>query len=54
MKNIGKIALILFSILSVAVASAQGYPYREIENNAWQSGEKLKYKVYYEIGRAHV
>lgn len=48
MKNIGKIALILFSILSVAVASAQGYPYREIENNAWQSGEKLKYKVYYE------
>ncbi|MCK9269583.1 MAG: DUF3108 domain-containing protein [Bacteroidales bacterium] len=48
MKNIRKIALILFSVLSAIVASAQGYPYRTIENNAWHAGEKLKYKVYYE------
>lgn len=48
MKNIRIFALILFSIMSAAVASAQGYPYRAIENNAWHSGEKLKYKVYYE------
>ena len=48
MKNYRKIALVFFSLVCVSAASAQGYPYRSIENNAWQSGEKLKYKVYYE------
>ncbi|NCA84501.1 MAG: DUF3108 domain-containing protein [Clostridia bacterium] len=48
MKNLRNLALILLFFGSVSSASAQGYPYRTLENNAWETGEKLKYKVYYE------
>lgn len=46
MKNLG--ILFLFIILTAAPAVGQDFEYREIENNAWQVGETLKYKVYYE------
>lgn len=47
MKYLG-IILFFFSFTISASLTGQGFGYREIDNNAFQAGETLKYKVYYE------
>ncbi len=47
MKNLGIFLFSLFFLLLSSVFS-QEFEYRRIENNAFEIGEKLKYKVYYE------
>jgi hypothetical protein len=47
MKNLGSI-LLLFAFFQTANIHGQEFAYRAIENNAFQVGETLKYKVYYE------
>ena len=47
MKTLGTI-LFFSMLISAFQAPGQDFQYREIENTAWQAGESLKYKVYYE------
>ncbi|MCF8367278.1 MAG: DUF3108 domain-containing protein [Bacteroidales bacterium] len=47
MKNLAFTQLLVFLVLMLA-ASGQEADFRSIENKAFQSGETLKYKVYYE------
>lgn len=47
MRYLGTILFVSF-LMSVVPAMCQDFEYREIENTAWQAGETLKYKVYYE------
>lgn len=48
MKFLITIGIFLFTLLAGNYAYAQDFEYRKIENEAFQAGEKLKYKVYYE------
>lgn len=47
MKHLG-IILSLFILLFSLTTKGQEFEYRKLENNAFQVGETLKYKVYYE------
>ncbi len=47
MKNLGKL-FAFFLLIPALTVLGQEFEFREIENNAFKAGEKLKYKVYYE------